>query len=103
MAIAVDMLCVALIMKHTMSYCQNICCLLHGKRRLSSCTLLTRWRGCAVRVAKLIKILASNVTVRISAQNNKSFISVLEYKVVLNRRIKFVCVAVFFSDESLLT
>ena len=44
-----------------------------------------------MRVAKLIKILASNVTVRISAQNNKSFISVLEYKVVLINLYVLLC------------
>ena len=43
--------------------------------------------------------LAYSVTVRISAQNNfilllKSFITrVLEYKAILNRQTKFVCVA----------
>ena len=56
-----------LVTKHVVSYCQRrarycyICCSLHGKSRLTSCTLLTKMQcfsfksGHAVWVAKLTK------------------------------------------------
>ena len=48
-----------------------------------------------MQVAKLIKELAYSVTVRIQYKTTlRSFITkVLQYKVGLNRRIKFVCIA----------